>query len=211
MCVCVKTHVYVTELSTWACFNAGLAFKSEIFLKRRYSYGKRAKASTKKLTIRLSGITWEEKALQLQDWWKRVSWVSYDALSSNTNVLSKSSCNTKCSVSVLCCCKDKIPLLQRLKSQDRSPSTCLLATTKIKIFCSFELLCILHSVTWDSHKAVMWYMCESYEQFQRQKLMNYVGVQVSFVHGCLLPRFFWSGGRVFLQFAKLCNKGQYVC
>lgn len=159
VCVCVKTRVYVTELSTWACFNAGLAFKSEIFLKCRYSYGKQAKASTKKLTIRLSGITWAGKSLAASGLVEeRISWASYDALSSNTNVLSKSSCNTKCSVSVLCCCKDKIPLLQRLKSQDRSPSTCLLATTKINIFCSFELLCILHSVTWDSHKAVMWYV-----------------------------------------------------
>lgn len=160
----------MTELSTWACFNAGLAFKSEIFLKCRYSYGKQAKASTKKLTIRLSGITWAGKSLAASGLVEeRVSWASYDALSSNTNVLSKSSCNTKCSVSVLYRRKDKISLLQRLKSQDRSPSTCLLATTKIKIFCSVELLCTLHSVTWDSHKAVMWYMCESYEQFQRQK------------------------------------------
>lgn len=104
--------------------------------------------------------------MQLQDWWKRES---AECLMMHYPVHLFLSCNTKCSVSVLCCCKDKIPLLQRLKSQDRSSSTCLFATTKINIFCSFELLCILHSVTWDSHKAVMWYMCESYEQFQRQK------------------------------------------
>lgn len=35
-------------------------------------------------------------------------------------------------------------------------------------------------------------MGQSYEQFQRQK--NYVGVQVSFVHGCLLLRNFSLGG-----------------
>lgn len=42
---------------------------------------------------------------------------------------------------------------------------------------------------WDSHKAVMWYMGQSTEQFQRQK--NYVGVQVSFINGCLLLRVVW--------------------
>lgn len=62
----VYRHVYVTEFGTWACFNAGLAFKSEIFLKCKYSYGKQAKASTKKsLAIRLRGITWAGKNLAL--------------------------------------------------------------------------------------------------------------------------------------------------
>lgn len=55
----------------------------------------------------------------------------------------------------------------------------------------------------------MWYMGQSKEQFQRQ--MNYVGVHVSFVNGCLLLRFLGWRGVVFLQFAKLCNKGQYAC
>lgn len=154
--------------STWACFNAGLAFKTEIFLICRYSCGKQAKASTKKQTIWLSGITWAGKTLQLQDWWKRESaeHLMMFALPSNINVLSKSSSNIKCSILVLCCCKNKIPLLQRCKSQDGSPSACFLAT-KIKIFCSFELLWIIHSFTWDSHKAVMWFMGQPTEQFQR--------------------------------------------
>lgn len=40
--------VYVTEFSTRTCFNAGLTFKSEIFLRGRYSYTKWAEDSIKK-------------------------------------------------------------------------------------------------------------------------------------------------------------------
>lgn len=75
-------------------------------------------------------------------------------LASNTNVLSKSSYNRKCSAAVLCCCTLRMPLLQRLKSQGRCPSTCFLAAKKVKSFCSVKLLCIPGSVTQDSHQTV---------------------------------------------------------
>lgn len=148
---------YVTEFRTRACFNAGLMFKSEIFLRSRYSYIKWAKASIKKTN---HSIEWHhmgrKKPCRSRTGGREsAEHLMMFLLARDTNVLSKSSYNRKCSVAVLCCCTRRIPLLQRLKSQGGCPSTCFLAAKKVKSFCSVKLLCIPGSVTRDSHQTVM--------------------------------------------------------